>query len=620
MFKRSHLVVFSIPKAAIRRTVFFRSLMFSGLFSLLLFCKLNSYGQSCGIVEINTTAFNLGGSTWRASTSGTYNISSGPLGMYIDFYTLDNSFSISVNGMQIANTEINFELASNQPSTVFAYFNDGSYYGNGTIPQIYSTAGSKLQPLIRVKIDPSGNVTMFGAKSIGAALEPMKLQAGTFNNVGGLNTATTNLVTITQSSQGPTLATGAVYGIVEVQQPTADPTRTICAGTSISLTATSEYGVWNVDPTSLGINLSLTNVSPGVASATFNASAKGLYKFIYTVGSCIITDTVNIREAVIPTFALTQYPKTVCTDSIVTITIDSIVNLGTSPIYNWYVNNIVQQNVSANSFTYSAKKGDIVSCEITSNTQCILSQKATDSLKIVFNTSSVTLADTMKICPGDSTVLTVSPGFTNYLWKPTNQTSASIAVSQTGLYTVTAKDPQGCPSTASVIVTNHTIPSNILAFNDTTICSLGTATIFTKKPYSEYLWSTGSTDSVLQTQKEGLYYLQVKDSNGCVGSDSAYVTHTMCSEFLYFPNAFTPNADALNDIFKPTFYGVIHSYELNIYDRWGKLIFASRNPLLGWDGRMKGNMLTPGTYVWYCRFKANDFPESTVKGTVLLLR
>lgn len=618
MFERSYLVVFSIPKAAIRRTVFFRSLMFSGLFSVLLFCKLNSYGQSCGVVEINTTAFNLGGSAWRVSTSGTYNISAGPLGMYIDFYTLDNSFSISVNGTQISNAEINFENTNGYPS-VFALFNDGSYYGLG-MPQVYSLSGNSLRPLVRVQIDVSGNVSLFGAKSSGGTLVPMNLQTGTFNNVGRLNTTSTNLVTINQSAQGPTLAKGAAYGIVEVQQPTADPARTICAGASITLTANSDYGIWNIDPTSLGINLSLTNVSPGVALATFNASAKGLYKFIYTVGSCIITDTVNIREAVTPTFALTQYPKTVCADSIVTITIDSVVNLGTMPIYSWYVNNTIQQNATSNSFTYSTKKDDVISCEITSNTQCILSQKATDSLKIVFNTSAVTLADTMKICPGGSTIIIASPGFANYLWKPTNETSVSISVNQTGLYTVTAKDQQGCPSSDSVIVTNHTIPSNILAFNDTTICSLGTATIFTKRPYSEYLWSTGSSDSVLQTQKEGLYYLQVKDSNGCVGNDSAYVTHMKCSEFLYFPNAFTPNADALNDIFKPTFYGVIHSYELNIYDRWGKLIFASRNPLLGWDGKVKGNMLTAGTYVWYCRFKANDYPENTVKGTVLLLR
>jgi gliding motility-associated-like protein len=594
------------------------SLKLLGILSLLLFFNLNSYGQSCGIVGLNTMPFNLGGSTWRASTSGTYNISAGPLGMYIDFYTLDNSFSISVNGTQISNTEINFENTNPYPS-VLALFNDGSYYGFG-IPQVYSLSGNSLRPLVRIQIDVSGNVTMFGAKSSGGTLIPMNLQTGNFNSVGGLNISSTNAVTITQSAQGPTLATGAVYGIVEVQQPTTDPARTICAGTSITLTATSEYGIWNVDPTSLGINLSLTNTAPGVALAAFNPSAKGMYKFIYTVGSCTVTDTVSIKEAIVPTFALTQYPKTVCEDSIVTIIIDSVVNLGTTPIYSWYVNNTRQQNATGNSFTYSTKKGDVVSCEITSNTECILSQKATDSLKVVFNTSAVILADTMKICPGDSTVITASAGFTNYLWKPTNQTSASIAVSQTGLYTVTAKDQQGCPSSASVIVTNHTTPTNILAFNDTTICSLGTAIIFTKKPYSEYLWSTGSAKSVLQTQKEGLYYLQVKDNNSCVGSDSVYVKHMKCSEFLYFPNAFTPNADALNDFFKPTYYGVIHSYELNIYDRWGKLIFASRNPLLGWDGRVKGNILTPGTYVWYCRFKANDFPESTVKGTVLLLR
>ncbi len=597
------------------------SLKFLSLFSILffLFCyRVHSYGQSCGIVGINTTAFSLGGTGWTTATSGSYNVSAGPLGMYIDFYKLDNSFSISVNGTLLSNAEINFENSNRYPS-VLALFNDGSYYGFG-VPQVYSLSGSSLNPLVRIQIDISGNVSLFGAKSSGGTLLPMNLQTGSFNNVGGLTTTSTNLVTITQSALGPTLATGAVYGIVYVPQPTADPARAICAGTSITLTANSEYGIWNVDPTTVGIDLSLTNVSPGVALATFNASAKGLYKFIYTVGSCIIRDTVYVTEAVVPTFALTQYPKIVCADSIVTITIDSVVNLGTTPIYTWYVNNTIQQNATGSSFTYLTKKGDVVNCEITSNTQCILSQKAADSLKIAFNTSAVFLPDTIKICPRGSTVINASSGFVSYLWQPTTQTSASITVNQTGQYTVIAKDQQGCPSSANVMVTNHAVPTNILAFNDTTICSLGTATIFTKKPYVDYLWSNGTSNAILQTQNEGLYYLQVKDSNGCVGKDSAYVKHMKCSEFLYFPNAFTPNADALNDVFKPTFYGVIHRYELNVYDRWGNLIFTSRNPLLGWDGRVKGNMLTPGTYVWHCKFKVNDYAESSIKGTVLLLR
>jgi gliding motility-associated-like protein len=613
-----HKYFYKVPRKRISK--FLRSLIFPGLFSILFFCKLTSYGQTCGVGGFDTTAFNLGGSGWRNPTLGTYNISAGALGMYIDFYRLDNSFLISVNGKQISDAEINFERPGGGFPSVATVFNDGSYYGNGSIPQVYSLSGNYLHPLLRIQIDASGNVTMFGAKSPAGTLVPMNLQTGNFNNVGALSINSSNLVTISQSALGPTLATGAAYAVADIPLLTADPARTICAGTSITLTANSGYGIWNVDPTTFGLNLSLTNVSPGVAKATFNASAKGLYKFVYTAGSCTVTDTVNVTEAIIPSFVLKQYPNPVCADSVVTIAIDSAVNTGTAPVFNWYVNNTLQQNAAGGSLTYLTKKGDVVTCEITGNGHCVIQQKVTDSLIVAFNTSKVLLPDTIKFCAGGSTVVTASTGFVDYLWQPTNQTSASITVSVPGKYSVTAKDPQGCPSSANVVVTNHALPSNILAFNEITKCPLGTARIFTQKPYVEYLWSTGSADSVIQAQNEGLYYLQVKDSNGCVGHDSAYVRHIQCSEFLYFPNAFTPNADALNDVFKPTYYGFIHSYELNVYDRWGNLIFTSGNPLLGWDGRVKGNMQAPATYVWYCRFKVNDYPERTLKGTVLLLR
>lgn len=600
--------------------VFFRSVIFYSLFSLIFFSQLNSYGQTCGTGGFDTTAFNLGGSAWRNPTFGTYNLSAGPLGMYIDFYTLDNSFAISVNGKQISANEINFEQGSVGVPSVAAVFNDGTYYGTGGIPQVYSLSGNYLRPLIRVQIDASGNVTMFGAKSSAGTLEPMSLQTGNFNNVGPLNSNATNLVTISQSALGPTLAVGAAYATDVIPPLTADAARTICAGTSITLNANSGYGIWNIDPTTLGVNLSLTNVSPGVALASFNTSAKGLYKFVYTAGSCTITDTVNVTEAEVSSFRLKQYPNPVCTDSTVTITIDSTVNTGTNPVIRWYVNNTMQQTAGGNSFTFLTKKGDVVKSEITGTGRCLIQQKTTDSLQIVFSNSAVLIPATIQICPGDSAIITASLGFMSYLWEPSLQTSASITVNSIGKYSVSAKDQQGCVSSADVVVTNHVIPSDILTFNDTTICPLGTANITAKKPYVEYLWSTGSSDSVLRTQNEGLYYLQVKDSNGCVGSDSAYVTHMQCSEFLYFPNAFTPNADGLNDVFKPTYYGVVHSYELRVYDRWGNLLFESRNPLLGWDGRVKGSIPAPGTYVWYCRFNVNDNPENSVKGTLLLMR
>ncbi len=68
---------------------------------------------------------------------------------------------------------------------------------------------------------------------------------------------------------------------------------------------------------------------------------------------------------------------------------------------------------------------------------------------------------------------------------------------------------------------------------------------------------------------------------------------------LYIPTAFSPNEDGVNDIFRPTALGPLDAYRLQIYDRWGGLIFQSLDPLLGWNGEAaNGKPLDPGVYLY----------------------
>ena len=71
-------------------------------------------------------------------------------------------------------------------------------------------------------------------------------------------------------------------------------------------------------------------------------------------------------------------------------------------------------------------------------------------------------------------------------------------------------------------------------------------------------------------------------------------------EYVYYtPNAFTPNGDGINDLFHPLANVVdLDSYELNIYDRWGQVVFKSSDPFEGWDGSAGGNELPTGVYVF----------------------
>ena len=87
------------------------------------------------------------------------------------------------------------------------------------------------------------------------------------------------------------------------------------------------------------------------------------------------------------------------------------------------------------------------------------------------------------------------------------------------------------------------------------------------------------------------------------------------------PTAFTPNDDGINEEWKPEIiYGETGKYELNIYDRWGKIIFTTKDPNEGWDGSAEGGDAPLGSYIY--KFTLNTFRESAIErsGEFILLR
>jgi gliding motility-associated-like protein len=115
-----------------------------------------------------------------------------------------------------------------------------------------------------------------------------------------------------------------------------------------------------------------------------------------------------------------------------------------------------------------------------------------------------------------------------------------------------------------------------------------------------------------------LYYVYVTDTNGCERFDSVmvYVEPT-----IYVPNAFTPNQDGMNDLFKAVVRG-LDEFEWFIYDRWGQLVFTSTDPEAGWNGTYKGQRAPFDVYVWKIKYVASNQPGiiRTLVGHVTLVR
>ena len=147
------------------------------------------------------------------ATTTNFTIDSGNTGVTIDIYTLDNSFSLAINGTSITTSEIEFQAAGTSGQTI--QFTDGTNYESGGIPSVWQLTGTVDDPLIRVIIDADGDVQIFGAKSSGGPLEEMELIGGNAFQSFSWNAGSSNSIAISQSQTGPTNIDGTVFGTTE---------------------------------------------------------------------------------------------------------------------------------------------------------------------------------------------------------------------------------------------------------------------------------------------------------------------------------------------------------------------------------------------------------------------
>jgi gliding motility-associated-like protein len=141
-----------------------------------------------------------------------------------------------------------------------------------------------------------------------------------------------------------------------------------------------------------------------------------------------------------------------------------------------------------------------------------------------------------------------------------------------------------------------------------------------------FLWSpafylnNASYRKPLATLDHDQYFeVLVKDDIGCSAVDGVFIKAYEGPTY-HLPNAFSPNGDGLNEIFRPIPSGIVSTEYFRIFDRHGTLIFQTREWLKGWNGTFQGKPALAGTYVW--SIKGVDVNGSPVdmKGTVILIR
>ena len=144
-----------------------------------------------------------------------------------------------------------------------------------------------------------------------------------------------------------------------------------------------------------------------------------------------------------------------------------------------------------------------------------------------------------------------------------------------------------------------------------------------------YNWNLGEGSTSMLFEPEIKYSVEgdytivlvAKSLDGC--NDTAY-RHYYYMPGLWLPNAFTPDGDGKNDIFQPvTQRNSLKPYLLNVYNRWGQLVFTSSDPETGWDGTLNSEPCPEGLYTYFIQYKEDKIESSATisqRGTVLLLR
>lgn len=372
-----------------------------------------------------------------------------------------------------------------------------------------------------------------------------------------------------------------------------------CAGESATLTVTGGSGyLWSTGATTPSIV-----VTPSTSTTYWvtGTSTSGCYDSLTVHVTVVPKPVVNITGT-----------DSICKDAQATLTASG----GSTYLWN---NGLTTASINlspASTTSYSVVVTNVNNCKDT----------AYHTVNVNPIPGPPLLSSDTVVCAGSFLPALQASG-QNVVWNDAGQLTSIAPVPVTnvpGIYVYSATQTiNGCESPSSSTAVKVIALPYISLPETIVLCEGDSATIGTTYDMAfVYSWGDGETNNFRPVYQAGVYSLTAVNSCG-VSTDSCEIVVDPCECYFYLPNAFSPNGDGMNEEFKPVYDCRIDTYRFLIFDRWGNIVFETKNPGDSWNGQHNNQSVQQDVYVvlvQYTGLSGSRMVNKEYRGHVTVLR
>ncbi|GAA4465800.1 hypothetical protein GCM10023093_18600 [Nemorincola caseinilytica] len=446
-----------------------------------------------------------------------------------------------------------------------------------------------------------------------------------------LTVTTSGVYTLTVTDGACIRSDVSTITIVNVATTVLSNDTAICKGASVLANATGTPGVQYQWTPSAGIavsNIPTPTIIPDT-SAWYVVTATILDPVSGGLLNCASRDSFFIDVQPNPTVKMGGNRMVCQYDS---IRISPIVTpyWYTNYIYDWTPGRYLDDSTTS---TVIFTAGDTTKLILVVSTPA--GCKSSDSAIIyTFNGDFMTMASDTALCPGDSVLIgaiSSEPGVTSYSWQPptyVNYPEATTPITIKPINSINYKligtSMYGCRDTLTYSI--KVFPAAVVTLEDSVSINPGASyniEPITNCTYFSWFPPTGLDDTTASTPVatppvSTRYVLTARTQDNCITKDSISI-RLNDNAIIGVPNAFTPGGDKYN-VLNVALKGVARLRYFRIYDRWGKVVYESRDINAGWDGTIGGTPQPMGVYVYEVEAITDRGKILHKQGNVTLLR